>query len=246
MDVDGMARSGSGDERRCSRLLVRRKAEMIVCKSAAELETMHRAGLVVWDVLNDFAAGGAAGRHHAGPGEVCRRGRRRSMALARRSRATAGYPCVLCASVNQEVVHGIPSASRQLERRRHYLARFRSRVERLLWRRGRHGSRGQDQARSRRSLLRVTRESLDRAIEKVRLGQSPERHFRRRAAVGRAARLFGGARVRRSRHRNQDARRAQRAQLRRARTRPAPRRGHGLRHRADGQRRRAGSEGARR
>ena len=25
---------------------------MIVCKSAAELETMHRAGLVVWDVLN--------------------------------------------------------------------------------------------------------------------------------------------------------------------------------------------------
>ena len=29
-------------------------AEMIVCKSPAELETMHRAGLVVWDVLNDL------------------------------------------------------------------------------------------------------------------------------------------------------------------------------------------------
>ena len=27
---------------------------MIVCKSQAELEKMHRAGLVIWEVLNDL------------------------------------------------------------------------------------------------------------------------------------------------------------------------------------------------
>jgi len=29
---------------------------MIVCKSQAELEKMHRAGLVLWDVLNNLRA----------------------------------------------------------------------------------------------------------------------------------------------------------------------------------------------
>jgi methionyl aminopeptidase len=29
------------------------------------------------------------------------------------------YPCVLCTSVNEEIVHGIPSEKRDAERRRH-------------------------------------------------------------------------------------------------------------------------------
>ncbi len=90
-------------------------SEMIVCKSAAELETMHRAGLVVWDVLNDLAAGGAAGRYHAGPGEVCGRAAPPKHGARPAFKGYRGYPCVLCASVNQEVVHGIPSASRRLK-----------------------------------------------------------------------------------------------------------------------------------
>src|SRR5207245_3152310 len=87
---------------------------MIVCKSAAELETMHRAGLGVWDVLHrlrpavqpcistleleKIAAQGAQ-EHGARPA----------------FKGYRGYPCVLCASINQEVVHGIPSGARRLK-----------------------------------------------------------------------------------------------------------------------------------
>jgi len=34
---------------------------MIVCKSQAELEKMHRAGLVIWEVLNTARDGAAGG-----------------------------------------------------------------------------------------------------------------------------------------------------------------------------------------
>jgi len=52
-------------------------------------------------------------------------------------------------------------------------------------------------------LLDVTRESLDRAIDKMRAGQPPRRRGPRGAKLGRAARIFGGARVRRARHRDE-------------------------------------------
>src|ERR1700740_2221088 len=87
---------------------------MIVCKSAAELETMHRAGLIVWDVLNDL-------REAVHPGvttlELEKLAERRTADLGARSafKGYRGYPCVLCASVNQEIVHGIPSANRRLK-----------------------------------------------------------------------------------------------------------------------------------
>src|SRR3989442_902669 len=82
-------------------------------RSAEELEKMHRAGLFVHEVLNalrsavkpgittmdleKLAEEKIAGR----PGKAAFKGYR-------------GYPCVLCTSVNSEIVHGIPSPKRKL------------------------------------------------------------------------------------------------------------------------------------
>src|SRR5438034_9672811 len=74
---------------------------------------MHRAGLIVYDVLTalrsavkpgmttmdleKLAEEKIAGR----PGHAAFKGYR-------------GYPCMLCTSVNSEIVHGIPSPKRKL------------------------------------------------------------------------------------------------------------------------------------
>ena len=85
----------------------------IYLRSAEELEKMHRAGLFVHEVLTalrnavkpgittmdleKLAEEKIAGR----PGKAAFKGYR-------------GYPCVLCTSVNSEIVHGIPSPKRKL------------------------------------------------------------------------------------------------------------------------------------
>src|SRR3989454_11470902 len=85
----------------------------IPLRSAEELEKMHRAGLFVHEVLaalrsavkpgittmdlEKIAEEKIAGR----PGKAAFKGYR-------------GYPCVLCTSVNSEIVHGIPSPKRKL------------------------------------------------------------------------------------------------------------------------------------
>jgi len=81
---------------------------MIVCKSPAELEKMRAAGRVVAKVLQAVTA-------KVAPGVTTLE----LEAIAEREIAAAGaqpafkgyqgYPCVLCTSVNDEIVHGIPS-----------------------------------------------------------------------------------------------------------------------------------------
>lgn len=80
-----------------------------------------------------------------------------------------GYPCVLCASVNQEVVHGIPSASRRLKEGDIISLDFGVELN------GYYGDAALTVPVGKikpevEQLLRVTRESLDQAIEKVRPG----------------------------------------------------------------------------
>jgi methionyl aminopeptidase len=81
---------------------------MIVCKSPSELETMHRAGLVVWDVLDSL-------RHIVKPGmttmELDQFAERRAVEQDARPafKNYRGYPASLCTSINDQVVHGIPS-----------------------------------------------------------------------------------------------------------------------------------------
>src|SRR4030081_211336 len=137
-------------------------------RSAEELEKMHRAGLVVHEVLTalrnavkpgistmdleKLAEEKIAGR----PGKAAFKGYR-------------GYPCVLCTSVNSEIVHGIPSPKRKLREGDIVSIDFGMEVDGYFADSavtvpvGKIGPETQ-------KLLDVTRESLDRAIETIRAG----------------------------------------------------------------------------
>jgi len=86
---------------------------VIICRSAAELEKMRTAGRLVGEVLTELAG-------HVAPGVTTAD----LDALAEKRIAAAGatpafkgyhgYPATICASVNEEVIHGIPSGRRIL------------------------------------------------------------------------------------------------------------------------------------
>jgi methionyl aminopeptidase len=85
----------------------------IVCKSAAEIEKMRRSGHVVREVLDHL-------RTLVAPGvstmELERAAEQKMKDLGVRPafKGYFDYPCVLCTSVNEEIVHGIPSEKRLL------------------------------------------------------------------------------------------------------------------------------------
>lgn len=85
---------------------------MIVCKSAAEIEKMRAANQVVSDVLAELAAMVAPGVTTADLDEAAERLVRAAGAQPA-FKGYRGYPATLCASVNEQVVHGIP-ANRKL------------------------------------------------------------------------------------------------------------------------------------
>ncbi len=87
---------------------------MIVCKSPAELEKMHRAGLVIWEVLNDLRGMARPGVSTKALDEYAER-KTAERKLRPAFKHYRGYPATLCTSVNAEVVHGIPSKSRVLQ-----------------------------------------------------------------------------------------------------------------------------------
>jgi methionyl aminopeptidase len=141
---------------------------MIVCKSAAELETMHRAGLVVWDVLNTLRQAVEPGVSTLDLEKIAAEAARKHGARPA-FKGYRGYPCVLCASINQEVVHGIPSGARRVKEGDVISLDFGVELN------GYYGDAALTvpvgEIRPELvELLRVTRESLDKAIEKVRLG----------------------------------------------------------------------------
>jgi methionyl aminopeptidase len=85
----------------------------IVCKSAAEIEKMRRSGHVVHEVLDHL-------RTLVAPGvstmELERAAEQKMKDLGAKPafKGYFDYPCVLCTSVNEEIVHGIPSEKRLL------------------------------------------------------------------------------------------------------------------------------------
>ena len=82
---------------------------MIVCRSAAELERLARVNALVARVLAELAAMIAPGVTTAEVDAVAER-RLREAGAEPAFKGYHGYPATICASINEQVVHGIPSA----------------------------------------------------------------------------------------------------------------------------------------
>src|SRR6202049_2161639 len=86
----------------------------IVCKSTAEIEKMRRSGGIVRQVLNHV-------RSLVVPGattmdlERAAEQQIKELGVKPAFKGYYDYPCVLCTSINEEIVHGIPSAKRELK-----------------------------------------------------------------------------------------------------------------------------------
>jgi len=87
---------------------------MIICKSPAEIEKLRNSGRLVREILEEM-------RRRVQPGvttldlERFAEKRLRQLGVAPAFKGYRGYPCCLCASVNEEIVHGIPSGRRVLK-----------------------------------------------------------------------------------------------------------------------------------
>jgi len=140
---------------------------MIICKSSAEIERLRRSGRMVRGLLEEL-------RERAQPGvstlDLEKYIERRIAQLGARPafKGYRGYPCCLCASVNSEVIHGIPS-ERRLKGGDILSLDMGVVVD------GYYGDSAitvpvGEISESTQRLLRVTQESLQLAIEKARLG----------------------------------------------------------------------------
>jgi methionyl aminopeptidase len=87
---------------------------MIYLKSERELNLMRKAGAIVAQILDDMAKMAAPG---ISTGEIDRFAESRIKELGAKPafKGYNGFPACVCISVNQEVVHGIPSNKRVLK-----------------------------------------------------------------------------------------------------------------------------------
>jgi methionyl aminopeptidase len=140
---------------------------VIICKSPAEIEKMREASALVAEVLAELASMVAPGVSTL---DLDREAERlvRAAGAEPAFKGYRGYPCTLCASVNEQVIHGIPSKKALIE----------GDIVSLDMGVKKHGffgdsavtvpvGRVSDEAQL---LLRITQESLEKGIEQVRLG----------------------------------------------------------------------------
>jgi len=85
----------------------------IVCKSPGEIEKMRRSGHIVRQVLESVEALVSPGVSTMELEKIAEK-RIREAGAKPAFKGYYDYPCVLCTSINQEVVHGIPSSERVL------------------------------------------------------------------------------------------------------------------------------------
>lgn len=146
---------------------------MIVRKTAAELEKMRRSGLLVWEILQKLAKMVDVGvttqdLEVAAEKMVTDAGAKPAFKGYFVQSAGSKFPYVLCTSINDEIVHGMPS-KRQLK------SGDIVSIDTGVSLNGYYGDSavtvpvGQV-SDSVRKLLDVTRDSLELAIEKVREG----------------------------------------------------------------------------
>lgn len=147
---------------------------MIIRKSHGELDKMRRSGLLVYEILQKLGLMVQEGVSTLELEVVAERlirdaGARPAFKGYFTQAAGSKYPFVLCTSVNEEIVHGMPSSKRVL--RKGDIVSIDTGVELN----GYYGdsavtvSVGEPNQQVQK-LLEVTKESLERAIDKVRAG----------------------------------------------------------------------------
>src|ERR1700751_4973842 len=86
----------------------------IVCKSPAEIEKMRCSGHVVRQVLDHVRTLVVPGATTMDLERVAEQ-KMKDLGAKPAFKGYYDYPCVLCTSVNEEIVHGIPSEKRVLK-----------------------------------------------------------------------------------------------------------------------------------
>jgi methionyl aminopeptidase len=86
---------------------------VIVCRSAAELDKMREAGRLVSEVLTELASMVAPGVSTADL-DLAAEKRIAAAGAVAAFKGYHGYPATICTSINDEVIHGIPSGRRLL------------------------------------------------------------------------------------------------------------------------------------
>jgi methionyl aminopeptidase len=141
----------------------------IVCKSHSEIEKMRKSGRIVREILDDLRAMVAPGvttmdLEKAAERKIFESGAKPAF------KGYYDYPCVLCTSVNEEIVHGIPSEKRVLK------AGDIVSIDCGVVLNGYYGDAaitvavGDTVSPERQKLLEVTEQSLYKAIEQVKIG----------------------------------------------------------------------------
>src|SRR6201987_3967624 len=143
----------------------------IVCKSTAEIEKMRQSGRIVRQVLDHV-------REIVAPDVTTmdlEKAAERKIWKSGAKPAFKGYydyPCVLCTSVNEEILHGIPSEKRVLK------AGDIVSIDCGVVLDGYYGDAaitvavGDSVSAERQKLMEVTEQSLYKAIEQVKLGNT--------------------------------------------------------------------------
>ena len=143
----------------------------IICKSRDEIEKMRRSGRIVRQVLEEVRSKIAPGvttmdLEHTAEKKI------KDLGAKPAFKGYYDYPCVLCTSVNEEIVHGIPSAKRVLKAGDIVSIDCGAVLD------GYYGDAaitvavGDEISPERKKLLEVTEASLYRAIEQAKVGNS--------------------------------------------------------------------------
>jgi methionyl aminopeptidase len=144
---------------------------MINCKSQAEVEKMRRSGRIVRQVLQEVKAMVAPGVSTMDL-ERAAEDKIRDLGAKPAFKGYYDYPCVLCTSVNNEIIHGIPSEKRVLKEGDIVS------IDCGVVLDGYYGDSaitvpvGGKVSDELKKLLEVTETSLKKAIEEVRLGKT--------------------------------------------------------------------------
>jgi methionyl aminopeptidase len=144
---------------------------VIIRKSAEELEKMRRAGRIVAGTIDVVLAAVAPGRSTLDLDRVAERYIREQGAIPSFKGYRGTYPASICASIDEEIVHGIPSGTRKLKEGMVLSLDFGA-----IWD-GFHGDAavtvfvgGQAPSEEAAALAKETEHALDAAIDAIRVG----------------------------------------------------------------------------